>query len=70
MYTILGKCSRFFSVFLGFFNYDIIFKIINILKVNNNNFKFNSNFKNYITVKKKGKYKITSWVNPSKFLNA
>ena len=28
------------------------FKITNKLKINNNNFKFNDNFKSYITIKK------------------
>ena len=37
-------------VFLIFFNYDVTFKIINKLKVNNDNFEFNSNFKNYVTI--------------------
>jgi hypothetical protein len=31
----------------------VTFKIINTLKVNNNNFKFNSDFKSYITIKRK-----------------
>jgi uncharacterized protein YybS (DUF2232 family) len=31
--------------FWCFLNYDVAFKIINRLKVNNNNFKFNGNFK-------------------------
>ena len=33
-------------------NYDVAFKIINKLKVNNDNLKFNSDFKNHITVGK------------------
>jgi hypothetical protein len=31
-------------------NCDVAFKIINRLKVNNHNFKFNGDFKSYITV--------------------
>jgi hypothetical protein len=33
-------------------NYNVTFKIINRLKVNNDNFKFNCNFKRHITVEK------------------
>ena len=40
------------GVFLVFFwcsyNYDMIFKVTNRLKVNNDNFKFNDNFKSHI----------------------
>ena len=37
-----------FSVFFGiFFTYDVAFKIINKLEVNNNNLKFNCDFKNH-----------------------
>jgi hypothetical protein len=43
-------------VFLCFF--DVTFKIINILKLNNN-FKFNSNFKNHIIVREDIKKKKT-----------
>jgi hypothetical protein len=39
------KCS--FNIYL---NYDVSFKITNILKVNNDNLKFNSYFKSYITI--------------------
>jgi hypothetical protein len=39
-------------IFFDFFNYDVAFKIINKLKVNNNNFKFNGDFKNYVTVER------------------
>ena len=31
-------------------NYDVAFKITNGLKVNNNNFKFNDDFKSHIAV--------------------
>ena len=42
-----------FLMFFGYFsNYDIAFKIINRLKVNNNNFKFNGNFKSHIIIRK------------------
>jgi hypothetical protein len=40
----------FFSVFGCFFNCNVIFKIINRLKVNNDNFKLNDNFKRHVTV--------------------
>ena len=44
------------GTFLVFFwrppNYDVTFTIINRLKVNNDNFKFNNNFKSYIIVKR------------------
>ena len=33
-------------------NYDVTLKIINRLKINNNNLKFNGYFKRYITVGK------------------
>jgi glutathione peroxidase-family protein len=42
------------SALLVFFwcplNYDVAFKITNKLKVNNDNFKFNGDFKNYIAI--------------------
>jgi hypothetical protein len=31
-------------------NYDVAFKLTNKLKVNNDNFKFNGNFKSHITI--------------------
>ena len=44
------------NVFLMFFecsfNCDVAFKITNRLKVNNDNFKFNDDFKSYIIVEK------------------
>ena len=46
---IKGNAKVFFKYF---FNCNVIFKIINKLKVNNYNFKFNNNFKNYIIIKK------------------
>jgi hypothetical protein len=33
-------------------NYDVVFKISNRLKVNNDNFKFNGNFKNHVIVER------------------
>jgi hypothetical protein len=41
--------------FWCFSHYDVIFKIINRLKVNNDNFKFNYNFKNHVTVERTNK---------------
>ena len=35
-----------------FFNCDVTFKITNKLKVNNNNFKSNGDFKSHITIEK------------------
>ena len=49
---ILGVFMVFFSS-----NYNVTFKIINRLKVNNNNFKFNDNFRSHIIIgKKSGKH--------------
>jgi hypothetical protein len=42
----------FLVFFLCFFNCDVIFKITNRLKVNNDNLKFNSDFKGHITVRR------------------
>jgi hypothetical protein len=42
--------SSFF--FLCFFNCDVIFKITNRLKVDNDNLKFNGDFKSHITVRR------------------
>jgi hypothetical protein len=39
-------------IFQYLFNCNVIFKIINKLKVNYNNFKLNDNFKSYITVER------------------
>ena len=47
----------FLVCFYYFFNYDVIFKIINKLKVNNNNFKFKDDFKNHIPIKRIKKIK-------------
>jgi hypothetical protein len=50
-------------VFLVFSSYspncDVDFKITNKLKVNNDNFKFNSNFKSHITVRRTLKKQLT-----------
>jgi hypothetical protein len=46
---INGKCYVFFWCL---FNYDVTFKIMNRLKVNNDNYKFNCDFKNHITIEK------------------
>jgi hypothetical protein len=40
-------------------NCDVTFKITNKLKVNNDNFKFNSNFKSHITVERTPKKHLT-----------
>ena len=39
-----------FFFFLCSFNCEVVFKITNKLKVNNDNLKFNDNFKMHITV--------------------
>ena len=44
--------DAFLVFFWCFLKYNVTFKIINKLKVNNNHFKFNSNFKSYITDKR------------------
>jgi hypothetical protein len=50
---IKKKMIRILLVFFRYSsNYDVTFKITNKLKVNNDNFKFNSDFKNYITVER------------------
>jgi hypothetical protein len=46
MLVILLMFSWYFS------NYDITFKIINRLKINNDNLIFNNNFKSHITIKR------------------
>jgi hypothetical protein len=43
-------CSS--SVFWCHPNYDVTFKITNKLIINNNNLKFNNNFKNHITIER------------------
>ena len=50
--NIKEMLSVFLIFFWCFFNNDVTFKFTNRLKVNNNNIKFNVNFKNYITIKK------------------
>jgi hypothetical protein len=42
----------FLSVLMMFFNCDVVFKITHRLKINKDNLKFNSDFKNYIIVEK------------------
>jgi hypothetical protein len=42
----------------------VIFKIINKLKVNNYNFKFNDDFKSYITIKSKDRSRVKSGEGP------
>jgi hypothetical protein len=48
----------FLALFQYLTNCIVIFKIINKLIINNN-FKFNNNFKNYITIKKSPKKNYT-----------
>ena len=52
----MKKNRKVLVVFLVFFwcssNYNVTFKITNRLRVNNDNFKFSSDFKNHITIRK------------------
>jgi hypothetical protein len=48
-----GKMLVIILVFSWYFsNYDLTFKIINRLKINNDNLIFHNNFKNHITIKR------------------
>jgi hypothetical protein len=50
-------------------NYDVTFKITNRLKVNNDNFKFNCNFKSHIIVGRTLKeYKVFPYLKCEKFI--